>query len=274
MSANIHMQHATIADRVVSDTSPYPEVRALERGLALIDALGEYGWLGPTELAKYTGVDRATIYRLLSTLVRTGFVVHRPQDSKYFLASKFRQLSMGIREQDSRVLAVAAPLRELVEDIRWPSDFAVLMAGRLVIVDSSHTLTTMSCYRSVVGHSRPILRSALGRAMLSAMSDEERAEAIETILLAGGADANEIGVRAQVDAIVESTRRRGFAVSEGAIADNISAIALPVIVKGRVVGAINVIFFRSSFNIEKIGRYIESLRKCVSQVESAFTLIG
>jgi IclR family mhp operon transcriptional activator len=254
----------------MNEDKPYPEVRALERGLALLDALGEFGWLGPTELARRTGIDRATIYRLLSTLVRTGFVVHRSRDAKYFLSAKVRALSFGIQEQDARVLLVSEPLRELVEEIKWPSDFAVLTAGQLVIVDSNHLLTTLTFYRSLFGQTRPVLRTSLGRAILSAMSDADLAEAIETIVIAGGPDADDVLDRAKVDSIVTETRRRGFALSSGEAAENISAIALPVISKGRVAGAINVVCFRKSFRLEEAVRYLEPLRRCVQKVERAF----
>jgi IclR family transcriptional regulator, mhp operon transcriptional activator len=258
----------------MKEVSPYPEVRALERGLALIDALGEFGWLGPTELARRTGIDRATIYRLLSTLARTGFVVRRPQDAKYFLSPKIRALSFGIQEQDTRVLLISGPLRELVEEIKWPSDFAVLSAGRLVIMGSNHLLTTMTFYRSVIGQTRPVMRSSLGRAILSAMSAADRTEAIETIVLAGGPDASDVVDTAAVATAVADTRRRGFALSSGEVADNITAMALPVISGGRVAGAINVVFFRRSFRIEKALRCLEPLQRCVKKIESAFDAVA
>jgi IclR family mhp operon transcriptional activator len=250
--------------------SPYPEVRALERGLSLIDTLGEVGWSGPTELSRRTGIDRATVYRLLSTLIRAGFAVRRPQDGKYFLSPKFRTLGLGIQDLDERLLLVSGPLRELVEEIKWPSDFAVLDAGRLVILDSNHPQTPMTFYRAVVGQSRPILRSSLGRAILSAMTDEERTAAINTIILAGGPDAEEIGNPAAVAAVIQETRQRGFALSAGEITSNITAMALPVRAHGAVVGAINIVFFRSAFRQKQAEHYREALQRCVDKVEAAF----
>jgi IclR family transcriptional regulator, mhp operon transcriptional activator len=257
----------------VSEGNPYPDVRALERGLALLEAMGEFGWLGPTELARRTGIDRATVYRLLSTLVHAGYVVHRSRDAKYFLSSKIRSLALSIQEQDARALLVSQPLRELVDEIKWPSDFAVLAAGQLVIVDSNHLFTTLTFYRSVFGQTRPVLRTSLGRAILAAMSDAELDEALETIVLAGGPDANDVADRAKVRSIVAETRQRGFALASGEAADNVSAIALPVISKGRVAGAINVIFFRKSFSVENAIRYLEPLRCCIKKVETAFDAV-
>lgn len=254
----------------VKGDGPYPDVRALERGLSLVETLAEHGWLGPTELSRYTGIDRATIYRLLFTLERTGFVVRHPQRAKYFLSSKMHQLSASVQVRDELVMKVTAPLNNLVREINWPSDFGVLEGGKLLIAGSNHPLTTMTFYRAIVGQTRPVMRSALGRAILSAMSDEERANAIDSIIMAGGPDAEDVSNSNAVEALVAATRERGYALSLGEAVDQVSAIALPVLSRRGVVGAINIIFFRSTFRIGWVKRYLEPLRKCVSEVERAF----
>lgn len=254
----------------VRGEGPYPDVRALERGLKLIDALAEHGWLGPAELARHTGIDRATIYRLLSTLEHNGFVVRHPQRAKYFLSSKFHSLGSSVQARDELVMLVSEPLNALVKEINWPSDFGVLDGGRLVIAGSNHTLTTMTFYRAIVGQTRPVMRSALGRAILAAMSDEERASAIESIIMAGGPDSEDVADSKAVATIVANTRNRGYALSLGEAANDASSIALPVTSRKGVLGAINIVFFRSTFRIEWVERYLDPLRKCVKEVETAF----
>lgn len=249
---------------------PYPDVRALERGLHLIEALAEHGWLGPAELARHTGIDRATIYRLLATLEHNGFVVRHPQRAKYFLSSKFHSLGSSVQARDELVMLVSGPLNNLVKQINWPSDFGVLDGGRLVIAGSNHALTTMTFYRAIVGQTRPVMRSALGRAILSAMSEEERAAAIDAIIMAGGPDAEDVADKHAVEALVANTRRRGYALSLGEADSQVSAIALPVVSKKGVVGAINIVFFRSTFRIDWVERYLEPLRKCIQEVEAAY----
>lgn len=50
------------------------EVRTLERGLGVLEALAELGEGGLSRLAERTGLAKSTLYRLLQTLVRLGFV--------------------------------------------------------------------------------------------------------------------------------------------------------------------------------------------------------
>ena len=59
-------------------------------------------------------------------------------------------------------------------------------------------------------------------------------------------------------------------MSDGEVTDNIVAMALPVIAHKRVCGAINVVFFRHSFRMEKALRCLDPLKRCVKKVEEAF----
>ncbi|MFX5956726.1 helix-turn-helix domain-containing protein, partial [Acinetobacter baumannii] len=50
------------------------EVKTLERGLSVLQALAELKEAGLSPLAERTGLTKSTLYRLLQTLVRHGFV--------------------------------------------------------------------------------------------------------------------------------------------------------------------------------------------------------
>lgn len=253
--------------------SPYPEVRSLERGLSILDALGELGWSGATAISRQTGVDRGTVYRLLATMAKSGYVIRRPQDGRYFLSSRLREISTGIRDDDIWLQHVDPALERLVRKIHWPSDFATISGGKLTIVASNYPHTTMTLFRSVLGQARPIMRSSLGRAMIAAMSPDQLDRTIEMVSLIGGTDAEEIKDRTLLARIIETTRMRGFAASAGESTPGIAAIALPVMARHEVVGAVNIVIFMSSFNLAKsAATYLEPLKECVREIEQS--LIG
>jgi len=255
----------------MENPQPYKEVRALKRALELINALGEIGWAGPTTLAEHTGINRSTIYRLMTTLVEAGFVVRREQDSKYYLSSHLWSLCKGMRDEDALSLLTSGPLTRLTQTIKWPSDFAILEAGRLVIVNSTHPHTTMTFYRSVISQSRPILRSALGKAIIAAMSPEDRADTIKMILSSDSPDASDFRDPKLLENIIEDVRVRGYALSTSEAAEGIKAIALPIKVDGKVYGAVNIVIFRSAFKLQQVeAEFLEPLRKCVEEIETAF----
>lgn len=245
--------------------TPYADVRALDRGLTLIEALADNGWSSPASLSAATGIDRGTIYRLLATMARCGYVVRRDEDGSHALSAKLKDIAAAIRVDDRLAEIVSPLLAELVERIFWPSDFAILEAGRLKIVASSHHLTSMTFSRGLVGKHRPILRSALGKAVLSGMTEEERTAAL---IAMRSADPGIVGEEEAIERAIAETRAAGYASSDGLFDPKISGIALPVMAHRRVVGAINIVFFRSAITIEQAAAlYLEPLRQLVATIE-------
>jgi IclR family mhp operon transcriptional activator len=245
--------------------TPYADVRALDRGLSLIEALADNGWSSPASLSAATGIDRGTIYRLLATMTRCGYVVRREEDGSHALSAKLKDIAAAIRVEDRLAEIVSPLLAELVERIFWPSDFAILEAGRLKIVASSHHLTSMTFSRRLVGKHRPILQSALGKAVLSRMTQDELSAALFAIR---AAEPGSVGEDEAIERAIAETRAAGYASSDGLFDPKVSGIALPVMADGRVVGAVNVVFFRSAMTIEQAAAlYLEPLRQVVAAVE-------
>ena len=257
----------------MSVQGPYPEVRALERGLELIQTLAERGWSSPLALAEQTGIDRTTIYRLLATLVRCGYVTRREGDGRFVLSGKIVELASGVREDDYQSVAVSSILADLVKQILWPSDFAVLSGGRLTIMASSHHLTSMTFFRALVGKERPIFASALGRAVLAAMDGEQLELTLMAVRELGREQEKGWASPARIEEAIRETQRVGYAAAVGTFDPTVSAIALPVCGSGFVIGAVNIVFFRSAMSpAEAAQRYLPQLKAAIGRIEACFRL--
>ena len=80
--------------------SPYREVRAVTRAFDLIEAVGDLGWAKTGELAAYTNIDRGTLYRLIHTLEKKGYLTRRAEDGAVTLTERILQLGDGVRHED------------------------------------------------------------------------------------------------------------------------------------------------------------------------------
>ena len=67
-------------------------VRALSRGLALIAELNASGPSNVVQLAKRTGLNRTTCYRLLDTLREDGYVTFDETNALFGLTPQVRSL--------------------------------------------------------------------------------------------------------------------------------------------------------------------------------------
>ncbi len=81
-------------------------VAAVERALAVLDALAEGEELGTNELARRTEINASTVSRLLATLVAGGIAEHVPESGKYRLGLRLLQLGNSVFERlDLRAVA-------------------------------------------------------------------------------------------------------------------------------------------------------------------------
>lgn len=262
----------------VPGSKPYAEVQALVRGIALLTELNKVGHARASELARVTGIDRTTTYRLLATLENLGLVAQRLADNQFVLAPDVRTLSNGFIERDELAQIVSLHLGSLFQKVAWPSDFATFDFGSMVIQDTTHHFSPYSVHRAMVGRSRPLFASAMGRAFIAGCSEEQRKMVVQ---IARSAQPEELGLSSSslidptVDHIVAEFDRLGFASSVGETESHISAIALPIRTEEWALGSINIVFFRSVMSPNDAAeRYLPYLQNCVDAITWDFLAIS
>lgn len=251
---------------------PYVEVRALRRGLELLLALNRIGSARASLLAKMTGIDRTTTYRMLATLEAMGLVEQRQSNDEYGLAAHVRDLSDGYSERDHLTRIAANRLGMLFPKVLWPTDFATFEKNVMVIRETTHKFSPYSVHRKMIGRVRPLFASALGRAFLAGASAEQREQVVEIALRSAASDGGlpPAGtINGTMDKLLRDFARDGYASSVGETEAQFSAIALPVIAAAQVVGSVNVVFFRSAMTpAEAAERFLAPLRECVEGLGS------
>ncbi|MDF5848079.1 IclR family transcriptional regulator [Pseudomonas aeruginosa] len=149
-------------------------VTALARGLELLRCFTpRESLLGNQELAKKTGLPKPTVSRLTHTLTRLGYLRHLPHSGKY-------QLEVGVMSFGYAMLSnlsIRALARRLMEEMAGYAKAAVAMAARdrlsMVYLDVVHGEANLTMRRQVGSH-LSLHRSAIGRACLAAMPEDER----------------------------------------------------------------------------------------------------
>jgi IclR family mhp operon transcriptional activator len=243
----------------------YRPVEAIARGLTVLEALSDTGWASISELRDMTGIDRSSLYRIAETLIRLGYVTRREDDRLLALTSKAHRLGEGLKTDDLVAQAVAPHMRALTAKILWPSDFASFHLGAVRIRHSTHRLSPMSVHSRMVGKERSLMYSSLGKAILSAMSEDEIRQASLILRTKNPREADMIANPERVAKAAQEVYRLGYALSVGQSQENISAIAVPLHAGGRLYGAVNIIFFRSSATPAEIAeRHLDDLKACAA----------
>ncbi len=245
-------------------------IRALARGLAVLQALNRRGTATVLDLARDTGLPRPTVHRVMETLEVEGYVARGTSDDRYRPRLAVRGLSEGFKDEEW-VAAVAAPaLAALTGRILWPCDVATPDGTRMVIRDTTHRIAPLSIDRGMVGRRLPMLASSVGLAYLAHCGEAERTALLR--LLAVSDDPADAPARdpAAVARLLGPVRRRGHAVRQGgALWPHTGSLGVPIRHAGRVIGCVNVIWMaRVVSAAEGVRRLLGPLAEAAREIEA------
>jgi len=149
-----------------------PTLQSLERGLLVLIELSRQPELGVSRLGSLIGVNKSTVYRILSTLRRYGFVEQNPLNGKYALSIRAFEVGAAVANRFG-LLEQASPQMELLAaTFNETVNLAVLDQADIIYL---HKIESSEPLRLGlrVGTRVPAHASALGKALLAAMDDGE-----------------------------------------------------------------------------------------------------
>ncbi len=231
-----------------NDSSGARGVRALERGLAVLAAMNRHKVASVVELAQETRLPRPTVYRLLETLSRAGFVTRSGSVDRFCLARQVRTLSDGFVD-DEWITDIAKPLMtEFTRTLVWPLALMTLEEGRMLIRETTHPASSLSIDYGMVGRRLPMLRTAAGRAYLAFAPDNERQTIID--MLAHSDSTEDKFDTGRLTALLAAIRAQGYALQDREINPKASGISVPI-VGDRVLGCVSMIWIASALTTEE-----------------------
>ena len=225
-------------------------VRSLERGLALLLAINRRKLPSVVELSRDTRLPRPTVYRLLETLSRAGFVTRSSPHDRYCLTSQVRALSDGFAEDDW-IAEIAAPLMiQLTRQLVWPVALMTFDEGRMLVRETTHEASTLSVDHGMVGRSLPILRTAAGRCYLAFCPNRERRTILDMLSRSKAPEDRGARETERLTRLLDAIREKGYAIQDREINPKTTGIAVPIRLSTKMLGAMSLIWISSALTIE------------------------
>ncbi len=226
----------------MSTTSPTEHsgefVQSLDRGLAVIRAFTlEHPQLTLSDVARETGLSRASARRFLHTLVELGYV---GTDGRSFQLRP-RLLELGYAYLSTLGLPEVARshLQALSDQTGESSSLAVLDDTAIVYVARIAVSRIMSAAIGV-GTRLPAFATSMGRVLIAFAPDAQREEFLERVELPALTPytiTDRDALRSELDRV----RTQGWALVDQELEEGLRSIAAPVRdASGRVVAAVNV----------------------------------
>lgn len=254
-----------------NNTAEYKQVRALARGLHLLNTLNRIdGGCTSSDLAKQTGIHRTTVRRLLETLQQEGYVRQSISDDSFQLTLKVRELSEGFRN-DYWIAELATPLlADLLQKVAWPTDLCTLDGDAMVVRETTHRFSRLSFHRSMVGRRIPILTTAAGRAYFAFCPETERNELLKLLSSKPGKTGALARDANYISNLINRTRNRGYAenYAEWEQEEKIAAIAIPIRQGEQVIGILNLVYIAKAMLIEEaVKKHLPNMQEMVKKIE-------
>lgn len=148
-------------------------VRSLAKGFAVLHAFtAERDELTLAEVARAAGVDNATAFRFLNTLVMLGYVARVPGTRRFRLTLRCLDLGFNaIARADLRMQARPI-LRDLVGPLNEAASIGVLDGADVVYIERIQAGIARLGVDVRIGSRVPVYSSAIGRAILAYLPRE------------------------------------------------------------------------------------------------------
>lgn len=243
-------------------------VRTVHRAIDVLLALGDASRpVGPSEISAKTGIDKATVYRLLQTLVTRDFARAIDGEGRYVLGLGLVRLGgvvLGGVDLREVSLEPMRRLRDLFNETVALSIFSNGQRVHLQQVESTHAVRWMV----EVGQAGPLYAGAAGRAIYAHLPEAERK------VLGAAMHFRKLGPRApssaaELERQVEGIRKAGVAIATNEISSSATGVAAPIFDRtGRPVAALTVCGPDSRFQKENVTRSIPALLKTAAEISA------
>lgn len=240
-------------------------VQSLDRGLAVIRAFdAEHPQLTLSDVARATGLTRATARRFLLTLVHLGYV--RVDGRDFSLRPRVLELGYAYLSGLTMTEVVQPHLEELVRKLNESSSVSVLDGDDIVYVARVPTKRIMAVVIAV-GTRFPAYATSMGRVLLGGLPPTELEAYLDRVDLVPFTTRT-ITNREELGEAVHRCRQAGYALIDQELEDGLRSAAAPLYnPDGTIAGAINVSAHASRTSMQELkDGYLPLLLQAASHI--------
>ncbi len=222
---------------LTSDPSPAPVsghgaarggVAVLEKAMATVNLVARAPHpLTFTDLQRASGLPKATLHRLLATLVREGLVRFESKDRSYRLGLRLLELAHRVWADFDLRVAAADELAQQAQATGETIELCVLSDDHVVVVASETPGQTPGA-AAATGDRRPLHASAPGKCIVAYVEATAQRHLLDRLTLRQHTTGTLTSVAA-LRADLDLAHARGYALEDEELRDGTRGIAVPIL---------------------------------------------
>ena len=193
-----------------AETKP-ETIQAVDRALQILETIGRVNSMSLAELNKEIKVNKASLSRLIYTLVHNGYLAKNEKTGDYSLTLKTYEVGLNAVQNLDKLSLINSTLVDLYNRTGRIAQFSVEDNNQLLCLQSiGKEAVSFSIYTSV-GHRSPLYSTSAGKALLSTYSNGEIIEKWDKMNIQSLTENTLIDLQLFLQDI-GLTRQRGYAL--------------------------------------------------------------
>ncbi len=216
----------------------YPISTTVQKAMRLLEMIGERQPVRASEILNQSTLSRSNVYRLLSTFQKMGYL-ERDEDLKYRLSFKVFVLGNTI-PQRNQLSEVARPFMvKLAEMCKENVNLGVRYRQKVLYIEKIESPHYLKLDQPI-GSTDPLHCTALGKALLSGLSDQELRTYLKSERLIPYTKKTITDPKV-LEKEIQHVRREGYSTDLEELSEGIHCIGAPIRdVSGKVIAAISI----------------------------------
>ncbi|MHA7776581.1 IclR family transcriptional regulator [Roseibium sp. M-1] len=239
------------------------------KALSVLDQVAEFGRpVRFNELLANSAFPKATLYRLMQTLVSQDFLAFNDQQQTYSLGIRLVRLAHEAWRQSS-IAPIARPfVDDLAVKVRETVHLAQLDGGQVLYVDKRNAAVPINMF-SQAGKIGPSYCTGVGKAMLAFVDDAELEHALKKQSFYRYTPATLTSAK-ELMTEIRQIREAGVSFDREEHEPGIICIAAPILSsKGRPLGALSITTSTQRKSLSDLEALRPDLLSAASQIASA-----
>lgn len=259
-------------------------IQSLARGLEVLRLLQTSQALSLSDLHRLSGIPKASLLRILRTLMESGMVWQRMADRAYVPSVTLADLAARMDSEQALVEVASPILAELSERIQWPSVLAVPRLSHMEVLETNASRTYFDDIPlGPVGFRVNMLRSASGRAYLAACDPALREGILETLRRSTHRGDRHAHEPAYIESLLAECQAQGFALRDpdfgghfdlgrDLVDDGRESLGVAIQLEHVVPGAINITWSKRALSRDQaLALFAEPAKQAASDIAAALS---
>jgi len=216
-------------------------VAAVGKAFAILDAIGQRGQIGISDLAAQLDMSKTTVHRFLQTLRGLGYVEQEGDTERYRLTIQLFQLGALalenvdlVREADKEMRLISQQTRETVHLGAFDEDSIIYIHK----IDADYGLRM----QSRIGRRNPLYSTAIGKVLLAWRDPAEAREILSHVEFKKSTSKTLASAEAVLN-ILPNVREQGYGEDDEEQEEGLRCLAVPIFDRlGHVAAALSLSF--------------------------------